>query len=196
MRIVFATGNKNKLNEAQKILGDNFELVKPDDLGITEDIPETHDTIAGNAIEKAQYIWDKCQINCFSDDTGLEVDALGGAPGVYSARYAGEGHDAIANNKKLLEQLEGVPDSQRTARFRCVVALIEDGRVHTFEGLLEGHINHAPVGLEGFGYDVVFVPEGYTKTLAELRLEEKNSISHRGKALDKLKCYLQTNHKL
>lgn len=196
MKIIFATGNKNKLHEAQMLLGEGITLATPAQMGLTEDIPETHDTIEGNAIEKAMYVWNKLKVNCFSDDTGLEVDALNGAPGVYSARYAGPEHNAIANNAKLLKQLEGVPDAERTARFRCVVAYIEDGEINTFEGVLEGHINHAPVGLEGFGYDVIFVPEGYTQTLAELRLEEKNAISHRGKALEKFQCYLQTNHKL
>lgn len=195
MKIIFATGNTNKLHEAQMLLGEGINLTTPAQMGLTEEIPETHDTIEGNAIEKAMYVWNKLKVNCFSDDTGLEVDALNGAPGVHSARYAGEGHDAIANNKKLLKELENVPAEKRTARFRCVVALVEDGVVHTFEGTCEGHITFEPTGVEGFGYDVIFVPEGMNKTLAELRLEEKNAISHRGMAMDKLKCYLQTNHR-
>ena len=195
MKIIFATGNQNKFNEACKILGEGFELATTASVGLTEEIPETHDTIAANAVEKAMYVWDKLHINCFSDDTGLEVDALDGRPGVYSARYAGPGKDSIANCRKLLQELEGVPFEKRTARFRCVVALVEDGVVHTFEGTCEGHIIFEPCGTEGFGYDVIFKPDGFDTTLAELRMENKNEISHRGAAMRKLACYLQTNHK-
>lgn len=198
MKIVFATGNANKLREAQQILGGEFTLITPNELGITEEIPETSDTIKGNALEKAQYIWDRTKMNCFADDTGLEVDFLNGAPGVHSARYASQAKSEQANMEKLLEELKDVPnvDSEgkmgRSARFRCVVALIIDGIPTLFEGACEGEITHHPAGEGGFGYDPVFRPIGYQKNFSEITPEEKNSISHRGIAMRKLADYLHS----
>jgi XTP/dITP diphosphohydrolase len=188
--LVFATANRNKLIEAAGVLGEGFDLELPADLGYTNDVPETHFTIRENAIEKAQFVWDMFGKDCFADDTGLEVDVLDGAPGVYSARYAGEPKNPVRNVQKLLRELEGVPFAERTARFRCVIALIEGGELHVFEGTCEGHISLEPQGELGFGYDPVFVPEGMEKTMAMLTLEEKNAISHRGRALDLLAAHL------
>ena len=188
--LVFATANRNKLIEAAGVLGEGFTIVLPADLGYTNDVPETHFTIRENAIEKAQFIWDMFGRNCFADDTGLEVDALDGAPGVFSARYAGEPKNPSMNVRKLLRELEGIPFAERTARFRCVIALIEDGELTVFEGTCEGHIALEPHGQLGFGYDPVFIPEGMEKTMAMLTLDEKNAISHRGKALDMLSAHL------
>jgi XTP/dITP diphosphohydrolase len=195
MEIIFATANTNKLIEAQKVLAPSFKLVLPAELGYTDDIPETCDTIRENAIQKVDFIWKKFHKNCFADDTGLEVDALNGAPGVYSARYAGEPKNPINNVKKLLKELKNIPEPKRTARFRCVVALITDGELNVFEGICEGHITLNPSGIEGFGYDPVFIPLGMKKTMAEITLEEKNAISHRGKAMKQLLCHLSQNHK-
>ena len=192
--LVFATANRNKLIEASRVLGEGFVLKLPAELGYTNDVPETHLTIRENAIEKAQFIRDMFGMDCFADDTGLEVDALDGAPGVFSARYAGEPKDPVQNVRKLLRQMEGIPYTQRTARFRCAIALIEDGVLHTFEGICEGHISLKPQGQLGFGYDPVFVPAGMEKTMAMLSLDEKNAISHRGKALDMLVCHLRNPH--
>ena len=280
--LVFATANRNKLIEAAGGLGEDFSIVLPADLGYTNDVPETHLTIRENAIEKAQFIWDMFSRSCFADDTGLEVDALDGAPGVFSARYAGEPKNPVLNVQKLLREMEGIPFAERTARFRCVIALIEEckdgedlcekdglaggdagsetreavceaggeagskagesvcvagdetgskagskageamcvaggadvcvaggetgsvaggetgsvaggrkgGKLTVFEGTCEGHISLEPQGTLGFGYDPVFIPEGMEKTMAMLTLEEKNAISHRGKALDMLAAYL------
>ena len=194
MEIIFATGNQHKMVEAQKALGDSFTLIMPKELGLTEDIPEDGDTLVANAIQKAEYLWNKFGKNCFADDTGLEVDALGGAPGVRTARYAGEDKGTDANMTKLLAELEKVEQAQgavpRTARFKTVVALIIDGQVKTFEGVLEGEIARSRSGNEGFGYDPVFIPQGYNCTLAEISLDEKNAISHRGKAMRALAGYL------
>lgn len=190
MEIVFATANRNKVIEIAGKLGADYKIVTPAELGYGEDIPETHETIRENAIEKAQFIWDKFHKNCFADDTGLEVDVLDGAPGVYSARYAGEPKNPANNVVKLLKELDGVLFEERTARFRCVIALIEDGILHTFEGICEGHISLEPMGELGFGYDPVFVPEGMERTMATMTLEEKNAISHRGKAVEQLVAYL------
>lgn len=190
MEIVFATANHNKVIEIAGKLGADYKIVTPAELGYGEDIPETHETIRENAIEKAQFIWDKFHKNCFADDTGLEVDVLDGAPGVYSARYAGEPKNPANNVVKLLKELDGVLFEERTARFRCVIALIEDGILHTFEGICEGHISLEPMGELGFGYDPVFVPEGMERTMATMTLEEKNAISHRGKAVEQLVAYL------
>ncbi len=194
MEIIFATGNQHKMVEAQKALGDSFTLIMPKELGLTEDIPEDGDTLVANAIQKAEYLWNKFGKNCFADDTGLEVDALGGEPGVRTARYAGEDKGTEANMTKLLAELEKVEQAQgavpRTARFKTVVALIIDGQVKTFEGVLEGEIARSRSGNEGFGYDPVFIPQGYNCTLAEISLDEKNAISHRGKALRALAEYL------
>ena len=191
MEIIFATGNRHKLEEAQQILGDKYTLKTPADFGITEDIPETADTIEGNALQKVQYIWDKVRMPCFADDTGLFVDALDGAPGVRSARYAGEDKKAEDNVKKLLQEMEGRSD--RSARFRCIVALVMDGQPKLFEGKVEGVITTAPSGNGGFGYDPVFAPEKYGKerTFSELTAQEKNEISHRGEAMRLLAEYLK-----
>ncbi|MEA5004899.1 MAG: RdgB/HAM1 family non-canonical purine NTP pyrophosphatase [Rikenellaceae bacterium] len=191
MDIVFATNNRHKVDEAQAILGADFSLTTPKDLKLFEEIPETANTLQGNAFMKAQFIWERFHIACFADDTGLEVEALNGAPGVYSARYAGEEHDPKANTEKLLKALAG--KKNRTARFRTVVALIIDGDTFYFEGILNGKISEVPSGNGGFGYDPVFIPEGYDKTLAELTPEEKNSISHRGHSLRQLSKFLN-NH--
>lgn len=191
MEIIFATGNRHKLEEAQQILGDKYTLKTPADFGITEDIPETADTIEGNALQKVQYIWDKVHMPCFADDTGLFVDALDGAPGVRSARYAGEDKKAEDNVKKLLQEMDGRSD--RGARFRCIVALMMDGQPKLFEGKVEGVITTAPSGNGGFGYDPVFAPEKYgnERTFSELTAQEKNEISHRGEAMRLLAEYLK-----
>lgn len=191
MEIIFATGNRHKLEEAQQILGDKYTLKTPADFGITEEIPETADTIEGNALQKVQYIWDKVHMPCFADDTGLFVDALDGAPGVRSARYAGEDKKAEDNVKKLLQEMEGRSD--RSARFRCIVALMMDGNPKLFEGKVEGVITTSPSGNGGFGYDPVFAPEKYGKerTFSELTAQEKNEISHRGEAMRLLAEYLK-----
>ena len=195
MEIIFATGNAHKAIEAQKALGDTFTLIMPKELGLTEEIPENGDTLQANAIEKAEYLWKKFGKSCFADDTGLEVDALGGAPGVYSARYAGPEKGSEANMTKLLAELQAAEQANgeisRAARFRTVVALILDGELHLFNGVLEGEIARERSGNEGFGYDPIFIPDDYTKTLAEISLEEKNAISHRGKAMRALAEFLQ-----
>lgn len=196
MDIVFATGNAHKAVEAGNALGKSFTLIMPKELGITEEIPENGTTLEANAIEKAQYLWKRLGKNCFADDTGLEVDALGGAPGVYSARYAGPDKGSEANMEKLLAQLEAASQKngapvKRTARFRTVIALILDGNLTLFEGTCEGHIAFEKSGSEGFGYDPIFIPdECGGKSMAELTLEEKNAISHRGKATRKLSEFL------
>ena len=189
MKIVFATGNRNKLKEIQALIGSRAELSTPADHGITEDIPENRPTLEGNALQKARYIYEKTGLNCFADDTGLEVEALGGEPGVYSARYAavngaGEGHSSADNMALLLERLRGA--ANRRARFRTVIALILEGREYFFEGIVNGEITEERSGAEGFGYDPVFRPDGYAETFAEMPLELKNSISHRGRATAKL----------
>ena len=189
-RLIFATNNAHKLGEVQTLLGDAFELVTLRECGITEDIPETADTLEGNALQKARYVYEKTGMDCFADDTGLEVDALGGAPGVHSARYATDGHDFAANNRLLLKNLEGITD--RTARFRTVIALILDGVEYTFEGRVEGTIATAESGSEGFGYDPLFVPSGEIITFAQMSAEAKNAISHRGRAVAKLVNFLKT----
>lgn len=186
--IVFATNNAHKLREIREIVGDRFSVLSLDDIGCREDIPETADTIEGNAELKARYVKERYGYDCFADDTGLEVDALGGAPGVYSARYAGDGHDSVANMGLLLHNMEGVVD--RTARFRTAIVLLAGPDKRLFEGVVEGVIATTPAGVDGFGYDPVFYPEGYTRTFAEMSPDEKNSISHRGRATKKLIEYL------
>lgn len=193
MKIVFATNNSHKLKEIRQILGKSIEVLSLADINCHEDIPETAPTIEGNAMMKARYVYDKYGTPCFADDTGLEVEALDGAPGVYSARYAGdEGHDSEANMRKLLHELEG--KENRRAQFRTVIALIEqkDGKpvAHTFEGKIEGHISDEKRGTSGFGYDPIFVPEGYEQSFAELGNEIKNKISHRARAVARLAEYL------
>ena len=198
MKMVFATGNPGKLREASEILGEGFKLVTPADFGIMEDIPETGNTLLANSLQKAQYLFDKCGCDCFADDTGLEVDALGGAPGVYTARYAGEDKDFNKNMDKVLYELavlEGearmaaelglkVKPVSRRARFKSVVTLIINGEKHFFEGTLEGVIAREKSGNGGFGYDPIFIADEFPgMTLADISEEEKNAISHRGKAL-------------
>lgn len=198
-KIIFATNNQHKLDEIRAILGSSFEVVSLSDIGCHEDIPETGDTLEDNALQKAQYIFDKYHLDVFADDTGLEVDALNGAPGVYSARYAGDGHDSEANMQKLLAELGD--NDQRKARFRTVIALIENRdvcpcgctsikQIHRFEGIVDGEIIREKRGGEGFGYDPIFQPEGYSQTFAELGLDIKNHISHRARATQKLAEYL------
>ena len=184
MNLIFATNNRHKLTEVSQILGDTIELTTLAECGITEDIPETSPTIQGNALQKARYVWERTGRNCFADDTGLEVDALNGAPGVRSARYATDGHDFDANVTLLLRNLEGV--TERSAQFRTVVALILDGEEYLFEGIVRGHITSERFGEGGFGYDPVFVPEGEVMTFAEMTPEAKNAISHRGRAIAEL----------
>lgn len=208
MKIVFATGNKGKLREASEILGEGFELVTPAEIGITEDIPETGNTLRANSLQKAQYLFDKCGCDCFADDTGLEVDSLGGAPGVYTARYAGEGKDFNANMDKVLYELKVLESEVRTAaamglkmktvsrraRFKSVITLIINGEKHFFEGTLEGTIAYEKSGNGGFGYDPIFIADEYPgQTLADITEEQKNEISHRGKALRAMAQWLKTN---
>ena len=182
MKLVFASGNRGKIREALEILGEGFELLTPAEAGILEDIPETGQTLRENSLQKARYLYERTGMDCFADDTGLEVDCLGGAPGIHTARYAGEAKDPAANIDKLLREMEKAGGS-RTARFRTVVTLIVGGETRFFEGVMEGSIAKARSGAGGFGYDPVFMPEGYDCTAAELSEEEKNAISHRGKAL-------------
>lgn len=188
-KLVFATNNAHKLDEIRSILGDKIEILSLKDIDCHADIPETAETLEGNAALKAQYIYNNYGLDCFADDTGLEVEVLNGAPGIYSARYAGgEGHDSEANMKKLLSEMEG--KDNRKARFRTAICLIEDGKEHIFEGIVNGEIIQERRGGEGFGYDPVFVPEGYTETFAEMGNDEKNKISHRARAVAKLCEYL------
>jgi non-canonical purine NTP pyrophosphatase (RdgB/HAM1 family) len=190
MKIVFATNNANKLSEVRKMLGDRFELLSLNDIGCHDDIPETGQTLTDNALMKARWVWDRYHVNCFADDTGLEVEALGGAPGVYSARYAGGvGHDSEANMAKLLSELKD--KDNRQAQFRTIFALIIDGQVTTFEGICRGEIIRERRGGEGFGYDPIFQPEGYTETFAEMGVDVKNLISHRALATQKLCEFLK-----
>lgn len=208
MKIVFATGNVGKLREASEILGEGFELVSLAQAGIEEDIPETGNTLRANSLQKAQYLYDKLGCDCFADDTGLEVDALGGAPGVYTARYAGEGKDFNANMDKVLYELSVLEGEarmagdfglktkpvSRRARFKSVVTLIIDGKIKMFEGTLEGEIAREKSGKGGFGYDPIFIADEYPGlTLADISEEEKNAISHRGKALRAMSQWLQEN---
>jgi XTP/dITP diphosphohydrolase len=184
MKIVFATHNKNKLKEVQSMLPDSITLLSLDTIECFDDIPETAETLEGNAILKANYITDKYGYDCFADDTGLEVEALGGSPGVYSARYAGSENDANANVQKLLRAMHGYTD--RNAQFRTVIALNLKGKQYLFEGICKGEIIKNPQGQNGFGYDPIFKPKGFDKSFAEMSLVEKNNISHRALAINKL----------
>jgi len=189
MKIVFATNNQHKLQEIRQILGNSIEVLSLEDIGCHTDIPETGESLEENALQKARYVYDHFHIDVFADDTGLEVDALGGKPGVYSARYAGgNGHDSEANMSKLLTEL--ADNNNRKARFRTVIALLTKGQVKTFEGVVEGVITRQRSGAEGFGYDPIFQPDGYEKTFAELGNDIKNKISHRARATQKLAFYL------
>lgn len=192
MKLLFATGNKNKLREAGGILGENIDIVSPAELGISGDVEETGSTLLENSRLKAWELHKASGMNCFADDTGLEVDALGGEPGVRSARYAGEEHDNQANMDKLLRNLDALgPDIPRSARFRTVVTLILDGKEYIFNGTLEGHIGYEKAGCGGFGYDPIFFSEAHPElTLAEISAEEKNAISHRGMALRNMATFL------
>ena len=187
-KIVFATNNKHKLEEIRSILSTSYQIVSLDEIGCSEDIPETADTIEGNALLKAQYIKAHYGYDCFADDTGLEVKALNNAPGVYSARYAGEAKDSKANIRKVLRELEN--QSDRSALFRTVIALIIGEKEYLFEGVVEGKIIMEEKGNAGFGYDPIFVPSGFSETFAEMKPEVKNTISHRAIAVEKLKTFL------
>ena len=190
MELVFATNNAHKLDEVRQILGDRFTVLSLKEIGCTEDIPETGDTFQDNALQKARYVKEHYGYDCFADDTGLEVKALGGAPGVHSARYAGD-HDSEANMTKLLQELEKKPD--RSAQFRTVVALILNGQEVLFEGIVTGKIaTERHYGQSGFGYDPLFIPDGFTETFSQMSPESKNQVSHRGRAVRKLADYLKT----
>lgn len=188
MQIVFATNNLNKLKEVQSLIPKDITLLSLESIGCFEDVPETQTTIEGNAIQKAAYIKEKYGYDCFADDTGLEVDALNGAPGVYSARYAGVQRDSEDNIQKLLSDLKEQPN--RNAQFKTVIALQLQGKQHTFTGICKGTIANAKSGDSGFGYDPIFRAEGHSKTFAEITLEEKNRIGHRGKAVNELIHFL------
>ena len=189
MQIVFATNNAHKLSEIRAILGQQMEILSLADIGCHDDIPETADTLEGNALIKARWVKERYGFDCFADDTGLEVEALGGGPGVHTARYAyPDRHDSVANTRKLLAELHD--KDNRAARFRTVIALIQGTDEHLFEGIVEGHITTEERGTEGFGYDPVFAPEGGEKTFAELGVEAKNNISHRARAVRKLADFL------
>ncbi|MBD5219358.1 MAG: RdgB/HAM1 family non-canonical purine NTP pyrophosphatase [Bacteroidales bacterium] len=192
-KIVFASNNSHKLAELRSILGHRYEVLSLADINCHDDIPETADSFEGNALLKARWVKDRYGYDCFADDSGLEVYALGGAPGIYSARYSGATTDvAAANNAKLLRELSGADD--RRARFRTAIALLtSDAEPVFFNGTVEGHILEAPRGRGGFGYDPLFVPEGWTRTFAEATGEEKNAISHRGRAVAALAEYLDNN---
>lgn len=191
LKLVFATNNAHKLEEVSAILGEKVELLSLSDIDCHTDIPETADTLEGNALLKSSYIFKNYHLDCFADDTGLEVEALGGAPGVFSARYAGgEGHNAEANMLKLLHEMEG--KENRKAQFRTAVSLILNGKEYLFEGVIKGEIIKEKRGNSGFGYDPVFVPEGYNQTFAELGNDVKNKISHRALAVNKLCEFLHS----
>ena len=205
MKIVFATGNPGKLREAGEILGEGFELVTPAEAGIPEDIPETGETLRANSLQKAQYIYEKTGLDCFADDTGLEVEILGGAPGVHTARYGGPQKNPADNIARLLREMAcrereasvarsygfNTPHATRRARFRTSVTLILNGEKHFFDGIMEGKIARVKAGMGGFGYDPVFIPDGYDVTNAQLPEGKKNAISHRGKALRAMAEFLK-----
>jgi|SRR5690554_633201 len=186
--LVFATQNKNKAYEIQGLLPSHVIVKTLQDIGCDDDIPEDQPDLAGNALQKARYIYEKFNVNCFADDTGLEIEALNGEPGVYSARYAGEEKDSEKNMDLVLEKLKN--HSNRKAQFRTAIALILDGEEYVFEGTVKGEIRHERSGEKGFGYDPIFEPENYGKTFAEMSLEEKNERSHRGRAIEKLSVFL------
>jgi XTP/dITP diphosphohydrolase len=188
MKLVFATNNQHKVQEIKKLLDDSIELLSLNDLGCDEDIPENQDTLEGNASEKSFYIYNKYGVNCFADDTGLEIEALGGEPGVYSARYAGEERNSENNMNLILDKLSIIKN--RKARFRTVISLVIDGLETQFEGVVEGHILEDKRGYTGFGYDPIFQPDESNLSFAQMPLDEKNKISHRGRAVQKLVEYL------
>ena len=192
MKLVFATNNKHKLEEVRAILGDRIEVLSLNDIDCHDDIPETADTLEGNALIKARHIHEKFGVDCFADDTGLEVEALGGEPGVYSARYAGEECNPEANMYKLLQNLTG--KNNRTAQFRTVIALIIKGEEKLFNGIVKGEISNEKMGNAGFGYDPIFIPEGFSESFAQMTSDMKNSISHRYRATEELSNYLKQQY--
>lgn len=187
--LVFATGNAHKIAEVNELLSGLFKVVPMAEVGILEELPETEATLEGNALQKARYVYARTGLDCFSEDTGLEVAALGGRPGVHSARYAGPEKDAQANMTRLLDELQGQQD--RAARFRTVIALLYEGKEYLFEGIVPGTIALQPVGRGGFGYDPLFIPQGYDRTFAQMSVEEKNAISHRARAVARLVEFLR-----
>jgi XTP/dITP diphosphohydrolase len=189
MKLCFATNNLHKIEEVNEMLGGSFEILSLSDIGCQADLPENQETLEGNSLEKAQYVWNNYHINCFADDTGLEVEPLKGEPGVYSARYAGPQRSSEDNIRLLLQNLQNHPN--RNARFRTSITLILEGRIHQFEGMVPGKIIEDRQGDKGFGYDPIFVPEGYTHTFAEMSIHEKNSIDHRGKAVKAMVNFLR-----
>ncbi|MCB0380009.1 MAG: non-canonical purine NTP diphosphatase [Flavobacteriales bacterium] len=189
LKLVFATNNKNKIKEIKHLIGNSIELLSLEDIGCVEDIPETSDTIQGNAIQKAKYVYDNYGYNCFADDTGLEIDELNGEPGIYSARYAGEQRNSEDNMNKVLEKLNDA--TNRNAQFKTVIALIINGEISCFEGIVKGEMTRVRSGEEGFGYDPIFKPKGYDITYSEMNLELKNKISHRALATHQLIEHLQ-----
>lgn len=192
MKLVFATNNKHKLQEVRAIVGNSVEILSLSDIECYDDIPETADTLQGNALIKARHIYEKYGVDCFADDTGLEVDALGGEPGVYSARYAGEECNSENNMQKLLHNLTG--KSERSAQFRTVIALIIKGEEKLFNGIVKGTIAEGKMGDSGFGYDPIFIPEGFSESFAQMSSEQKNSISHRYRATEQLSNYLKEKY--
>ena len=188
MKIVFATNNPNKLKEIQTLIPKEIEIISLKEIGCTEDIPETGDTLEANAFQKVHYVKENYNYDCFADDTGLEIDALNGAPGVYSARYAGPEKSAEANIEKILNELQG--KENRSAKFRTAIALTLNNEEHLFEGEINGHISKVKQGNEGFGYDPIFMPENEKRSFAQMSMEEKGTISHRGRAVKKLVAYL------
>ena len=188
MKLCFATNNDHKLREVREVLGDSFEILSLKDVGCEEELPEDADTIEGNSLQKARYLYENYKVDCFADDTGLEVQELNGGPGVYSARYAGPQRSSADNIRLLLSKLEG--KKNRSARFKTVVTLVEVGEAKQFEGIVNGVITEEERGAGGFGYDPIFLPDGFSKTMAEMTSVEKNAISHRGRAVQKLLTYL------
>lgn len=188
MKLVFATNNINKLKELQQLLGEKVELLSLKDINCNDEIPEDYETLEENATQKAEYIYKKYNVNCFADDTGLEIKSLNNEPGVYSARYAGVDKDAKANMKKVLTKLDGIED--RSARFRTVISLFLNDKEYQFEGIVDGDILESERGKDGFGYDPIFEPKGYNVSFAEMEMSEKNKISHRGLAVQKLVQFL------
>lgn len=192
MKLVFATNNRHKLEEVRAILGNKIEVLSLNDIDCYDDIPETADTLEGNALIKARYIHEKFGVDCFADDTGLEVEALNGEPGVYSARYAGEDCNPEANMYKLLQNLTG--ENNRNAQFRTVIALIINGEEKLFNGIVKGTISREKMGNAGFGYDPIFIPEGFSESFAQMTSEMKNSISHRYRATEELSNYFKKQY--
>lgn len=188
MQLCFATNNTHKLEEIRAILGDNFELKTLQEIGCNEELPETTDTIEGNSAQKAEYVWEHYGVNCFADDSGLEIESLNGAPGVHSAYYSGERNHA-KNIERVLSELQG--QQNRSAQFKTVITLVLNGQIYPFEGIVQGNLIESPRGLGGFGYDPIFVPEGRDRTFAEMSLEEKGKLSHRARAFAKLVEFLQ-----